>query len=179
MVTLWSSSLSCRASAVPTLPPPTRMIFITSPFSFRVPSAGTAQIHHSIPYLLPKFHCFPHYATKTCQMTQKAPGETVPEAFISFNSAPRRPSLQGHTPAGLPPASQGRIQGRCGTRRRQLQTYRCAVEGSQTLALLYVVAALFMQGDAGGKIQRVALFLSARTQQHAGRANLLASFATM
>ena len=27
----------------------------------------------------------------------------------------------------------------------------CAVEGSQTLALLYVVAALFMQGDAGGK----------------------------
>ena len=27
-------------------------------------------------------------------------------------------------PAGLPPASQGRIQGRCGTRRRQLQTYR-------------------------------------------------------
>ena len=30
-----------------------------------------------------------------------------------------------------------------------------------------------MQGDAGGKIQRVALFLSARTQQYAGRADLL------
>ena len=30
-----------------------------------------------------------------------------------------------------------------------------------------------MQGDAGGKVQRVALFLSARTQQHAGRADLL------
>ena len=30
-----------------------------------------------------------------------------------------------------------------------------------------------MQGDAGGKIQWVALFLSARTQQHAGRANFL------
>ena len=34
-VTLWSSSLSCRASAVPTLPPPTRMILIEkNPFFF-------------------------------------------------------------------------------------------------------------------------------------------------
>jgi len=55
--------------------------YITSPFSFRVPSAGTAQIHHSIPYLLPKFHCFPHYATKTCQMTQKSPGRYRPGSF--------------------------------------------------------------------------------------------------
>ena len=47
------------------------------------------------------------------------------------------------------------------------------VEGGQAFALVHIVAALFMQGDAGGKIQRVALFLSARTQQYAGRADLL------
>ena len=36
-----------------------------------------------------------------------------------------------------------------------------------------IVAALFVQGDAGGKVQRVALFLAACAQQHTGRADLL------
>ena len=35
-----------------------------------------------------------------------------------------------------------------------------------------IVAALFVQGDAGGKVQRVALFLAACAQQHTGRADL-------
>ena len=35
-----------------------------------------------------------------------------------------------------------------------------------------VVTALFVQGDTGGKVQRVALFLAACAQQHAGRTDL-------
>ena len=34
-----------------------------------------------------------------------------------------------------------------------------------------VVTALFVQGDTGGKVQRVALFLAACAQQHTGRAD--------
>ena len=35
-----------------------------------------------------------------------------------------------------------------------------------------IVAALFVQGDTSGKVQRVALFLAACAQQHTGRADL-------
>ena len=56
----------------------------------------------------------------------------------------------------------------------------CAVEGGKALALLYVVAALFMQGDAGGKVQRVALFLSDRkstrlNSSHSGESRMPSS----
>ena len=36
-----------------------------------------------------------------------------------------------------------------------------------------IVAALLVEGDAGGKVQRVALLLTTCAQQHAGRADLL------
>ena len=68
-VTLWPSSLSCRARAVPTLPLPTRMIFITSPFSFGSPFPGVYKyslVYHIQPQ---KFHCLPH---KYIELLKKA-----------------------------------------------------------------------------------------------------------
>ena len=39
------------------------------------------------------------------------------------------------------------------------------VEGGQAFALVHIVAALFVQGDAGCKVQRVSLLLAASAQQ--------------
>ena len=60
-----------------------------------------------------------------------------------------------------------------------VELIRRAVEGGEALALVDVVAALLVEGDAGGEVQRVALLLTACAQQNAGRADLLASLVTM
>lgn len=56
---------------------------------------------------------------------------------------------------------------------------RCAVEGGEAFALVDVVAALFMQGDAGGKVQRVALLLAAGPSRTLAEPIFSASLATM
>ena len=59
-VTLWPSSLSCRARAVPTLPLPHQNDLHNKSFLLWQPLSRGIQIQLSISYPAAKFHCLPH-----------------------------------------------------------------------------------------------------------------------